>query len=380
MVINEAELVRMKTHLAHINDPRRRWGNLRHKLVDMLVIALCGVIIGEDEFEVIEEWALEREDWLRGFLELPNGIPDKDTFRRLFERIEPQALLRNLNAWLNPVSEPGGREVNVEGKTMRGSGKAGEHEALHIVSAWVGEQDVVLGQLATDEKSNEITAIPQVLELIDIRGDVVTIDAMGCQTAIAEQIRKREADYILAVKENQPTLYQDIRDYFEYLEQGSGRHEPVEHWNSSLEKDHGRIERRSVSTVTNLDWLEGKKAWKDLAAIIRYRTSRTVGEETAITDQYYISSTAASAETFGRLIRGHWSIENRLHWSLDVLFREDACQVRKGRAPENLNVLRKIALARLRATVVEKKRSSIKRKSFKAAINPQFLLSVLFGK
>ena len=380
MVINEAELVRMKTHLAHINDPRRRWGNLRHKLVDMLVIALCGVIIGEDEFEVIEEWALEREDWLRGFLELPNGIPDKDTFRRLFERIEPQALLRNLNAWLNPVSEPGGREVNVDGKTMRGSGKAGEHEALHIVSAWVGEQDVVLGQLATDEKSNEITAIPQVLELIDIRGDVVTIDAMGCQTAIAEQIRKREADYILAVKENQPTLYQDIRDYFEYLEQGSGRHEPVEHWNSSLEKDHGRIERRSVSTVTNLDWLEGKKAWKDLAAIIRYRTSRTVGEETAITDQYYISSTAASAETFGRLIRGHWSIENRLHWSLDVLFREDACQVRKGRAPENLNVLRKIALARLRATVVEKKRSSIKRKSFKAAINPQFLLSVLFGK
>jgi hypothetical protein len=204
MVINEVELIRMKTHLAQINDPRREWGNLRHKLVDMLVIALCSIIIGEDEFEVMEEWALEREQWLRGFLELPNGIPDKDTFRRLFERIEPQALLRSLNAWLIPSGEPGGREVNIDGKTVRGSGKEGSHEALHIVSAWVGEHDLVLGQLATDEKSNEITAIPQVLDLIDIRGDVVTIDAMGCQTAIAEQIRKKQADYILAVKGNQP--------------------------------------------------------------------------------------------------------------------------------------------------------------------------------
>jgi predicted transposase YbfD/YdcC len=380
MVINEAELIRMKTHLARIHDPRRKWGNLRHKLVDMLVIALCAVIIGEDEFEVMEEWAQAREEWLRSFLELPNGIPDKDTFRRLFARIEPQGLLRNLNAWLNPSMEPGGREVNMDGKTVRGSGEQGGREALHIVSAWVGEQDLVLGQLATEEKSNEITAIPQVLDMIDIKGDVVTIDAMGCQTAIAQRIREKEADYILAVKENQPTLYQDIRDYFECLEQGPGRNEPVEQWDSPLEKDHGRIERRSIGVVTNLDWLEGKKHWKDMGAIIRCRTSRTVGEETAVSDRYYISSMTASAETFGRHIRGHWSIENRLHWSLDVSFREDACQVRKGRAPENLNILRKIALARLRATPVAKKRSSIKRKSFKALINPQFLLSVLFGK
>jgi predicted transposase YbfD/YdcC len=380
MVINEAELVRMKSHLTQINDPRRQWGNFRHKLVDILVIALCGVIIGEDEFEVIEEWALEQEEWLRGFLELPNGIPDKDTFRRLFARLEPQALLRNLNAWLNPATEPGGREVNIDGKTARGSGKAGEHEALHIVSAWVGAHNLVLGQLATEEKSNEITAIPQVLDMLDIRGDVVTIDAMGCQTAIAQRIRQKEANYILAVKENQPTLYQDIRDYFEYLEQAPGRNEPVEHWNSPLEKDHGRIERRSISTVTNLDWLEGKHAWQDLSTIIRYQTSRTVGEATTVTERYYISSMAASAETFGQCIRGHWSIENHLHWSLDVTFGADASQVRKGRAPENLNILRKIALARLRATPVEKKRSSIKRKSFKALINPQFLLSVLFGK
>ena len=177
MVVNEAELARMRTHLAQINDPRRQWGNLQHKLEDILVIALCAVIIGESEYEVMEEWAQEREDWLRSFLELPNGIPDKDTFRRLLERIEPQELLRSLNAWLNPVSEPGGREVNFDGKTARGSGKAGEHDALHTVSAWVGKQNLVLGQLATDKKSNEITAIPKLLDLIDIRGDVVTIDA-----------------------------------------------------------------------------------------------------------------------------------------------------------------------------------------------------------
>jgi predicted transposase YbfD/YdcC len=376
MVINEAELIRMKTHQSNINDPRRAWGNLRHKLVDMLIIALCTGIIREDEYEVMEE----REGWLRGFLELSNGVPDKDTFRRLLERIEPQALLQNLNAWLNPSMGSGEREINTDGKTLRGSEKEGVHKALHVVSAWVGGHDLVLGPLATDEESNEITAIPQVLDMIDIKGGVVTFDAMGCQTAIAEKIREKNAGYILAVKENQPTLRQDIQDYYDYLEQGPGRNEPVGQWDSSLEKDHGRIERRSISTVTNLDWLESKDAWKDMATIIRYRTSRTVGEDTAITDQYYISSMTSSAGTFGCLIRGHWSIENRLHWSLDVLFGEDGSQVRKDRAPENLNILRKIALARLRAIQVEKKRSSLKRKSLKAAINPQFLLSVLFGK
>jgi len=379
MIINEAELIRMKTHLQEIKDPRRvEWGNIRHKLVDMLIIALCTIIIGEDEFEAMEEWALEREDWLRSFLELPNGIPDKDTFRRLFQRLEPQSLLRSLNAWLNPVTEPGGREVNFDGKVVCGSG-SGENDALNIVSAWVGAQNLVLGQMATDEKSNEITAIPQVLDMIDVKGDIVTIDAMGCQTEIAKKIRKKEADYVLAVKENHPTLYNDIRDYFDYLEEEPCNDKPADQWTSPLEKDHGRIERRSTTTVTELDWLDNKEAWEDLGTIIRYRCSRTIGETTTITDRYYISSMFASAETFGGIIRRHWSIENQLHWSLDVQFREDASQVRKDRTPENLNILRKIALARLRATEVSKKLST-KLKMFKAALNPQFLLSVLFGK
>jgi len=380
MEITEAELIRMKDHLGEIHDPRRQWGNIRHKLVDILIIALCTVIVGEDDYDVMEDWGLENEQWLRGFLELPEGIPDRDTFRRFFERINPQELLRSLNAWLQPPAVSGGREVNFDGKTIRGSGKEGEHEALHIVSAWVGSQNLVLGQVATDEKSNEITAIPQVLDLIDIRGDVVTIDAMGCQTAIAQQIREKEADYVLSVKENHPVLYQDIREYCEYLEEGPCQDKPDDQWTSPLEKDHGRIERRSITTITNLDWLDSKGLWKDLATIICYRTNRTVGGSTTITNQYYISSMTASAETFGRIIRGHWSIENQLHWSLDVQFREDASQIRKDRAPENMNILRKIALARLRATPVPVKRFSTRRKSFKAATNRTFLFSVLFGK
>ena len=377
MEITETDIMRMQESLGGIRDPRREWGNLRHKLVDMLVIALSSTIIGEDEFEAMEDWGREREKWFRGFLELPNGIPDADTFRRLFERIDPKELLNSLNLWLPVATTEQGREINIDGKTLRGSGGRGK-QALHVVSAWVGEHDLVLGQMATEEKSNEITAIPQVLDMIDIKGDVITIDAMGCQTAIAEKIREKKADYLLAVKGNQGTLHGDIREYFEYLESKEGRGESIDSWTGELEKDHGRIERRSVIAVTGLDWLEGAKAWKDLAAVIRCRSSRTVGEQTTETDRYYISSMAASAETFARLIRGHWSIENRLHWSLDVLFREDASQVRKDNAPLNLNILRKIALSRIRATPFSEKRFSTKRKVFKARVNPEFHLAVLF--
>jgi predicted transposase YbfD/YdcC len=381
MDISEADIIRMKESLQGIADPRREWGNLRHKLVDMLVIALTTIIIGEHDFEAMEDWGLEREEWFRGFLELPNGIPDKDTFRRLFERIRPEELLAGLSRWLPEQEGAGGREVNIDGKTLRGSGKAGSHEALHVVSAWVGEHSLVLGQVTTEEKSNEITAIPRLLDLIDIRGDVVTIDAMGCQTAIAEKIRGRQGDYLLAVKENQPTLYQDIRDYFEYLDERSCRDTAADRWVGELEQDHGRIERRSAATVSRLDWLESRNQWKDLATLIRCRSERTTGGGAkTVTDRYYISNLTASAETFATLVRGHWSIENQLHWSLDVLFREDASQVRKDRAPENLNILRKIALGRLRATAVPDRRLSTKRKIFKASVNPDFLYSVLFGK
>jgi predicted transposase YbfD/YdcC len=381
MDITEADIIRMKESLAGIQDPRREWGNLRHKLIDMLVIALTTIIIGEHDFDAMEDWGLEREEWFRLFLELPNGIPDKDTFRRLFERIQPDELLACLTRWLSGEGERGAsREVNIDGKTLRGSGKAGSQDALHVVSAWVGERNLVVGQVTTEEKSNEITAIPRLLDLVDIQGDVVTIDAMGCQTAIAEKIREKHGEYILAVKENQPALCQDIRDYFEYLDEETCRDRAADQWTGELEKDHGRIERRSVATVTALDWLASREHWPDLTTLIRYRGERTVGGARTVTDHYYISSMTASAQEFATMIRGHWSIENQLHWSLDVLFREDASQVRKDRAPENLNVLRKIALAKVRAASVPNRRLSTKRKIFKASVNLDFLYSVLFGK
>jgi predicted transposase YbfD/YdcC len=284
MEITETDIMRMQESLTGIQDPRREWGNFRHNLVDILVIALSSTIIGEDEFEAMEDWGKEREQWFRGFLELPNRIADADTFRRLFERIDPKELLDSLNRWLPGAAPEGAREINIDGKTLRGSKGRGK-QALHAVSAWVGEQDLVLGQLATEEKSNEITAILQVLDMIDITGDVVTIDAMGCQTAIAQKIREKEADYLLAVKGNQPTLYEDIQEYFGYLESKEGQGESFDIWKGELEKDHGRIERRSVTAVTCLDWLRGAAAWKDLAAIIRCRSTRTVGEQRTTTDR-----------------------------------------------------------------------------------------------
>ena len=227
MEITETHVERMQESLASIVDPRRQWGNIRHKLIDILIIALSTIIAGENSFKAMEDWGKEREGWFRSFLELPEGIPDADTFRRLFERLDPKKLLNSLNQWLPQVSKKKGLEVNIDGKTLCGSKGRGK-EALHVVSAWVGAHDLVLGQLATDEKSNEITAIPLLLDMIDIEGDVVTIDAMGCQTDIAEKIREKKADYIFTVKENHPTLYGDIRDYFEYLESKEGRGEPYD--------------------------------------------------------------------------------------------------------------------------------------------------------
>jgi predicted transposase YbfD/YdcC len=328
----------------------------------------------------MEDFGSEQEEWFRGFLELPNGIPDKDTFRRVFERIKPEELFKSLQSWTQEVGASGGRKVNVDGKTIRGSRKAGEHEAFHVISAWVGEHNLVLGQLVTEEKSNEITAIPQLLDMVEVGGDIVTIDAMGCQTAIAQKIREKEADYILSVKDNQPTLHRDIQDYFDWAEgKGSGGG-GIQWWRGAVEPDHGRIEQREVGITGSLDWLEGKDAWKDIKSIIRYRCTHFEGEQPCSTDRYYISSLQASAEQMGAFIRSHWSIENHLHWSLDVLWGEDACRIRKAYAPLNMNILRKIALARLKEVDTGGKKLTIHRRMFKASVNPQFLHTVLFGK
>jgi len=380
MEIQEENIQRMKEALRGVNDPRRQWGYIRHKLLDMLVIGLCSIIARGEYFDEMEELGKAWEPWFRKFLELPNGIPDEDTFRRIFERVEPAQLLECLQQWLEQMSQAGGREINIDGKTIRGSAKAGEQKGIHMVSAWVNENNITLGQLATEAHSNEITAIPLLLDTIDIKGDTVTIDAMGCQTEIAAKIRLKQADYVLAVKENQPVLYEEIKEYFEFLDEGKRTEElPEDIWESDLEKDHGRIEKRRIRTACDIGFLTGKKQWKDIKTIIEYRCERTVGEETTTTYKYYISSKDTSACEFGRIIRNHWSIENNLHWALDVSFGEDGCRARKDNSPKNLTVLRKIALGRLRA-INAGKRVSIKRKMFRASLNPDFLQKVLFGE
>jgi predicted transposase YbfD/YdcC len=379
MKITEEELEYMVECLNEVEEPRRRSGNFRHKLIDILVIGLCTVISRGESPDEMEDMGKVRIDFFKTFLELPNGIPDSCTFQRVFERVKPNQLMKALQQWLGENSDSGGRLINIDGKTMRGSGKEGGRSALHVVSAWVGEHNLVLGQVETEEKSNEITAIPELLDSIDVEGDTVTIDAIGCQSEIAAKIRKKKADYILAVKENQPSLYHDIEDYFHLLEHDGTTVLPDDVWQGGLEKDHGRIEKREVRTVAGLEWLAGKKNWKDLQTIIQYRTTRTIKDKSVQTDHYYISSAAYDALEFGKMIRAHWSIENNLHWSLDVFFREDACHARKDNFPLNMTVMRKVALPLLKAVPMTRKRISMRRRMFTAALDPNFLKQILFG-
>jgi predicted transposase YbfD/YdcC len=379
--ISIRDLAQVIDYLEEINDPRRtKYGNIRHKLIDIIVIAFTAALCGYEDYEEMEEFGRLKSDFFKSFLELPNGIPDESAFRRVLQCLNPRELQEGLENWLVDIKirtkgeAAGARLVNIDGKTIRGRG-------FHVVSAWIGEHGLTLGQLTTEEKSNEIKAVPKLLDSLDVRGDVVSADAMSCQKEIAWKIREKGGDYVLAVKENQKGLYKDIRDYFEGMESGEIREMPEDVWQGEEEKGHGRIERREIRTVTELEWLEGREAWQDLKTIVQYRTfRREKGKETVQTDQYYISSGDFSAEEFLRYIRGHWSIENQLHWMLDIVFREDECRVRTGNGALNLNILRKMALHRLKKMEMEKKRVSAKRRMMHAALNSDFLYQALFSE
>jgi len=290
-------------------------------LVDILVIGLCSTLSAGEDFVDMEDFGNDRIGWLKGFLELPNGIPDSDTFRRVFERINPVELKTCLTDWLDLERERQ-QLINIDGKTIRGSACVGQ-KAKHVVSAWADDIRLTLGEVEIDKKSNEIKAIPKLLDLIDVEGDVVSIDAMGCQTDIAETIREKKADYLLAVKKNQGNLYEDIVEYFDNP-QGLTH----SRWKGRYEKDHGRIERREIMTAP-ADWLDQRGKWRDIKTIVCYTCMREKGEVKSVTKQYYISSLEAEPEQFVKLIRGHWAIENHLHWALDVIFGEDANRARK---------------------------------------------------
>jgi len=370
------DIRKLTESIGMITEPRCQWGHIRHKLEDILIIGLCSVICQGEDYEDMELFGNERLEWFKEFLELPNGIPDKDTFRRVFERVDPQELSNWLNHWIESERKPGGRLVSVDGKTIRRSGND-DHKAYHVISAWVGEHNLTLGQLQVGEKANEITEVPKLLDLFDIKGDVVTADAMSCQKDIAAKIMLKGADYILSLKGNQSTMENEVKAYFDDLPQNPEENRKATSWTSPIEKNHGRIEKRTV-TVVPADWFEDKNLWIGLACFIRVNRMVTTDEQTVVFERFYISSLHKTPEEFCALIRGHWSIENHLHWCLDVIFGEDASCARKGNSPLNLNVLRKTALSMLKRCDLGK-RVSLKKKRYMAALNVAILEMVFCG-
>ena len=321
----------IEKHFKSLPDPRRKTANQRHKFIDILVIAICGIICGADGWVAIEKFGLAKEDWFRCFLELPNGIPSHDTFTDVFAKLSPKKFEACFMSWTESISELfDGEVVSVDGKTLRRSHDANSDSNTQAVSAWASTNYLVLGQVKTNEKSNEITAIPELLLGLELKGCLVTIDAMGCQKKIAKVIVDQEADYLLAVKDNQPKLHQAVQDYFTQANEMAFEGYNID-FAETNDKGHGRIEsRRCWVGYDALSHIEGSENWEGLQTIVILESERTVKEETTIEHRYYISSTESSAENLLCASREHWGIENSLHWRLDIAFREDESRIRKG--------------------------------------------------
>ena len=358
----------LKEQINNLTDPRRTsYGNIRHKLEDIIIIGLCTIICGGEDYADMEAFGTEREAFLRKFLELPNGIPDSDTFRRLFENLDPAALSECLVNWL-AIELPERCVAAVDGKTICGSGNR-KHRAYHVVSAFVAESQITLGEITVDGKSNEITAVPELLDLLYLNDAIVTADSMGCQKKTVEKIIDAEADYCIALKGNQPALCKDVEDYFHDYGKEAFTYK-------NTEKGHGRIEIREYYLSGDTDWLEQKNEWAGLKGIGMVKSKVTEGEKESGFIRYFITSLTGVRE-FAYAVRKHWSVENQLHWCLNVIFREDAARARKEMSPLNMNVLRKTALSLLNQAKYG--RLSKKKMMFKASLNPDVLLSVLLA-
>src|SRR3954451_8749937 len=364
-------------HFADLTDPRIDRSRL-HALLDIVTIAICAVVAGADSWDDIEDFGNAKGTWLSTFLDLPHGIPSHDTFRRLFERLDPDEVQRGFLGWIGALHEATERQViAIDGKTLRRSfDRAKGKSALHLVHAWATANHLLLGQVAVDEKSNEITAIPKLLEMISISGAIVTIDAMGCQKEIARTIRGREADYVLALKANHETLFEQVVAFWDGA-CGRGMKGPGIASHREWSEGHGRTEARRCWATSDLDWLVGREEWKDLKSVVMIEAERFIGDSLSVETRYYLSSLENDAKLLNGAIRSHWSVENSLHWVLDVTFQEDRSRIKKENAPENFGLLRRLALCLLKKESTSKR--SIKGKRLQASWDEGYLQRVLCG-
>lgn len=366
----------LKKCCAVLTDPRRKHGNYQHELIDIMVVALLAILAGASGWDEMHEYGKRKRKHLQRFLTLSHGIPSADTIRRVFERVLPEELETVYRRWVRPFV--GGcltKHIGIDGKTVCGVAR---HTAgikkVHMMSAWVREDGISIGQLKVEEKSNEIVAVPLLLDSVDLMGAIVSTDAMGTQKAIAQKIIERGGHYLLPVKLNHSTLYEEIETYFQWAEENAIEKRLLDRY-VYTEKGHGRIVTRRVTSTSEVSWLQERGEWKQLRSLVKVTRRCIQGIAERMETQYYISSLEETAEEFERLIRGHWSIENQLHWMLDVIFKEDDCSIHNGHAPENLSVLRKIALAFLKKDCSVN--ASIRRKRLICAWDDDFAWSLL---
>ena len=376
----ETGIVSIAKHFGKIRDPRID-RTKRHKLMDILIIAICGVICGADSWVEIEMYGKSKLEWLKTFLRLPNGIPSHDTFGRVFAKLNPEEFEKSFLEWVKAIHElTEGQVIAIDGKQLRGSQDAPEGKAaIYMVSAWATENQLVLGQRKVDDKSNEITAVPQLLKMLDIHGCIVTLDALSTQTKIAKTIIDQGGDYILAVKENQGNLYEDIHDLFAEDQKYDFKDAPY-NYAKTVNKDHGRIEIRQCWTISDPEYLANIRdlnRWADIQSLVMILSERRIGDESEIQDRYYITSLDSNAEKILRAKRSYWGIENRLHWVLDIAFNEDRSRVRKDHAPQNFAVIRHMALNLLKQE--HSVMVGIKGKRLKCGWDTDYLRQVLAG-
>lgn len=371
----ETPVATITDHFSGLEDPRS--DNRRHLLLDVIVIAICAAICGADTWTDVELFGLAKEEWFKSFLKLPHGIPSHDTFGRVFALLDPKQFQQCFREWILAVEErTQGQIIALDGKQLRRShDKALGKKAIYMVSAWASGNSLVLGQRKVDDRSNEITAIPQLLDVLEVSGCIVTTDAMGCQTAIAEKVIENDADYVFVVKENQGRLLETIRDLFD---------DPDEmrwvdcDYHKTVDKDHGRIEIRecwSTADPEYLQYIASFADWQSLQSIAMIRAERRTGEDRTVKRRYLISSLESNAKQLLHASRTYWGIENKVHWVLDITFREDDSRVRKGNGPQNFAVLRHIALNLLRRENTAK--ISIRARRKKAGWDHDYLLKVL---